>query len=335
MNKIDDKNRALLERYSITVYDSYRFRGATFATTPYGLLKLRAYDGTEGRQRFEAALKNHISENGFKNIDVSIMTTENTFLCQNQYGENFVLCCWFDGDEPSIQDSSQLYLLAENLAKLHKSMRGFDNSEFDVSRYIQTPLPEILDRRSKEMYRVRNYIKGKRQRNPFESLYMLCCKDFFDEAEDARELLRSFDYTAFLSTAIANRELYHGSYTHHSVLFGGSSAFTFNFDKAEYGLHINDLYTLVRKAMEKNNWDKELGFNLINKYNSVSPLTSDGMKTLYVMLRYPEKFWKITNYYINSKKSWIPGRNLQKLNDIIDQRVNREEFLRALHESSF
>ena len=45
------------------------------------------------------------------------------------------------------------------------------------------------------------------------------------------------------------------------------------------------------------------------------------------LLSYPEKFWKIINQYINTNKSWIPDKNVDKLRKVIEQNERRRELI--------
>ena len=82
--------------------------------------------------------------------------------------------------------------------------------------------------------------------------------------------------------------------------------------------------------MEKNDWNNELGLHILDEYKKYHTLEKDDLRLLYVLLLYPEKFWKITNYYYNSKKSWIPQKNVQKLQILGDQMENKRLFLNNL-----
>lgn len=105
---------------------------------------------------------------------------------------------------------------------------------------------------------------------------------------------------------------------------------TTNFDKAYVGIQLTDLYHYLRKVMEKNDWDLDFGSMILDTYSSIVPINKDELKLLYVLLLYPEKFWKITNYYYNSKKSWVPQRNIQKLIGIKEQAERKNKFLECL-----
>jgi hypothetical protein len=46
-----------------------------------------------------------------------------------------------------------------------------------------------------------------------------------------------------------------------------------------------------------------------------------------ICISYPEKFWKVANTYARSKKSWIPAKNLEKLELVIKQTEEKRIFL--------
>jgi Ser/Thr protein kinase RdoA (MazF antagonist) len=122
----------------------------------------------------------------------------------------------------------------------------------------------------------------------------------------------------------------HGSYTYHNLLFYGSRTITTNFDKAEVGIQIRDLYDFLRKVMEKNGWEGEIGLDVLSAYGKERSLEKEEKILLYAMLLYPEKYWKLVNFYYNSRKSWISSRNLEKLIRIRAQEENRADFLKEL-----
>ena len=163
-----------------------------------------------------------------------------------------------------------------------------------------------------------------------------------------------------MEEAIRHRNVCHGNFTYHNIIMlkskadaitrtyippgwinkqpltatelGGGSGMiaTTNFEKSYIGLQIFDLYQFVRKVMEKNDWDILYGSNMIEAYDRVKPISKEELKVLYLLLLYPEKFWKITNFYYNGKKSWVSGRNTQKLNIIGEQNSKKEMFLDRL-----
>ena len=82
--------------------------------------------------------------------------------------------------------------------------------------------------------------------------------------------------------------------------------------------------------MEKNSWHPELGRCLIRTYDKERPMEDSEKTVLYAMLLYPEKYWKLVNFYYNSRKSWMSSKNLEKLIKIRGQEEQRNRFLKEV-----
>ena len=93
---------------------------------------------------------------------------------------------------------------------------------------------------------------------------------------------------------------------------------------------MRDLYLLLRKLLEKCEWDTEWGRVLLAAYESVRPLKPYERQDLFYRLSYPEKLWKIVNFYYNSGKAWIPEKNQEKLDRLLEQEAARKKFLKML-----
>ena len=78
--------------------------------------------------------------------------------------------------------------------------------------------------------------------------------------------------------------------------------------------------------LEKNNWNTGLGMDLICAYDRVRRLTAVELNYLYLYMAYPEKFWKLSNYYYTHNKAWISEKNTEKLQALIRQQEKWEAF---------
>ena len=50
---------------------------------------------------------------------------------------------------------------------------------------------------------------------------------------------------------------------------------------------------------------------------------------------YPEKFWKIANYYFNAKKSFVPEKSMEKLEKLLEQESQKTLFINGVMRSLF
>ena len=82
--------------------------------------------------------------------------------------------------------------------------------------------------------------------------------------------------------------------------------------------------------MEKNNWNEGYLDTALSSYENVRPFSKEEKKTLYIALSYPKKFWKVTNFYYNRKKTWFSSKNIEKLQVLQQQKNQRRAVLKRL-----
>lgn len=44
---------------------------------------------------------------------------------------------------------------------------------------------------------------------------------------------------------------------------------------------------------------------MLNKYQEVKALSKEELENLSIRFAYPEKYWKLANYYYTHNKAWI------------------------------
>lgn len=299
--------------------------------------------GSARRLEFEDALKNQVKEHGYTKIDGYVRNRENNLISTNSVGESFCMRDWFELEEGSLKREEHILYAARNLALLHLAMTDIrmpDNSAV----FVEEDLTECFEKRTKELKRVGTYLVKRKNKTPFEVKYLNCCGIFYEEAKKAQESLERIAVREFCEESILYGKVLHGSYTYHNVLMprhleraclmtaeaDREGIATVNFEKAVFGMQIYDLYQYLRKVMEKNNWYWELGGRVLSAYEEIRALSLQEKRILHTLLLYPEKFWKITNYYYNSRKSLIPQKNTEKLDVLLQQQKEKQEFLQRL-----
>ena len=357
---MEDRSQEALKRYRLKIYNIYRARGAFLLETDCGLKLYKCFEGSRNRALFENKVKEHLSLHGYQNTDLFVKTNDEDIIAEDSAGCQYIMKNWFWGEECNLKELAQIEAASANLARLHCILRNVEFSMDQLEHNISPDLMEIFEKRNRELKRVKAYIREKKQKNEFELLYLNYYETFYEQGLQASERLSDSSYSKLLSDAINQRRVCHGNYTYHNIIMlknkaeamtknyvppgwinkqpvtateisaGSGMIATTNFEKSYIGLQISDLYQFVRKVMEKNDWDIMYGSNIIEAYDRVKPITKEELRILYVLLLYPEKFWKITNFYYNGKKSWISGRNTQKLNLIGEQNYKKEIFLQKL-----
>ena len=83
---------------------------------------------------------------------------------------------------------------------------------------------------------------------------------------------------------------------------------------------MGDLYRFMRKILEKYNWNPGLAGDMLRTYSSVKTVSAEEKENLRIRFSYPDKFWKLSNYYYTHNKAWVSEKNTEKLQNLIRQK---------------
>lgn len=337
---MEDRSGEVISQYDIKVCRSYRARGGTILETNRGLKFFGSCPASERRLEFEDSLKRQMGEHGYQNTDCFVRNCEQKLVSCNSIGERYCIRNWFSLEECSLRQEASILAAARNLALLHLAMSGIKTSEKE--NYLAEDVQKAFEKHNRELKHVKSFLVKRKNKSPFEVKYLNCCGAFYEEAVEAAKELEELDWRALFVENVERGNVLHGNYTYHNILMGGNGArqtgerrdaeqiATVNFDKSVFGIQVYDLYQYVRKVMEKNNWQYNIGAKILDAYEEVRALSQRERRLLAVLLAYPEKFWKITNYYYNSRKSLIPQKNMEKLEMLQMQQKPKKEFLQKL-----
>ena len=325
---MNDRAVELLEQYEIEVLRTRKGRGAIICDTSQGCLILKEYTGTVERIELQDRLLREIAAGGLIQAEQIIPNREGALTVKDTDGISYVLKTWVDGREFNLYDKSECLEAVRLLARLHGCMKlpaGMPGIPTAFS-----PRKEY-EKHNRELKRVRRYLQQRGQKTWFE-ISLLHTFDYF--LEQAVEI--SGEWAAYCDSCNNRQEeserqetisFCHGDYQYHNIIRGSDGWFLINFEKCLPDNPIRDLYLLLRKLLEKSNWSVALGNSLLEAYETVRPINAMSRIDLYYRLAYPEKFWKIANFYYNSGKAWIPGRNQEKLEKLISQEKEKQHFL--------
>lgn len=323
---VNDRHVSLLENYDMEVLRTWKGRGALLCETDRGILILKEYGGHKDKCLFQDAVLRMIQNRGFCNIETIIKNKEGELLTTDADGSFYVLKTYFEGRECNVRDKSECGLAMETLARLHKAGTVEDSMPPSGKMYT---VHEEFEKHNKELRRVRKFLKEKSQKTDFEIYLMQCYEYFFQLAVRTAEAFNAY------SSSLKNQQpsvVCHGDYQYHNLLLAEDTLNIINFEKCAPDSPVRDIYLFMRKLLEKSDWSAAVGFDLLEAYEKENRLEKEDYIQLYYRLTYPEKFWKIVNFYYNSGKAWIPGKNLEKLVKVHQQEKEKIEFLRNFKE---
>lgn len=342
---MNDKAVALLEQYDMEVLRTRKGRGAYLCETKQGILIFKEYEGTEARLLQQDALLRHIHDCQTVHVDRILPTRTGELLVKDKDGVRYILKTYYEGRECNIYDKEECLTAMRLLAQLHNCMKNVpllpvmlgdvtagkalqsgenQTQAAAVIRTKNTTLQEY-EKHNQELIRVRNFLRKRKQKQPFERRLYNVMDSYIAQANritaNWRRYVQDLDLTEPTDT------YYHGNYQYHNIIYYEKDWYITNFEKCQQGSQVKDVYLLLRKLLEKSDWQPELGRELLKAYKEIRPLSVYEELDLYYQLAYPEKFWKIVNFYYNSPKVWIPERNMEKLETLLEQEQSRQSFL--------
>lgn len=315
---MNDRSVSLLDNYDIEVLRTWKGRGAILCETGQGILILKEYAGHKEKAVFQDALLTHVKEQGFQNVESIVKNKEQELITQDQDGTSYILKTYFEGRECNVRDMEECKWAVQTLARLHEA--SWITGQM-AGASLPHPAHMEFEKHNRELRKVRKFLKGRGQKTDFEICLMKNFDYFFDLALQMTEEMR------FYQREEEAHFVCHGDYQYHNIIVTGAEMNLINFEKCLFDSPIRDLYLFMRKLLEKSGWTENTGFELVNSYHKVRPMEKEEYRQLYYRLAYPEKFWKIVNFYYNSGKAWIPGKNLEKLNKVIEQEKDKQIFL--------
>ena len=287
-----DYGLGTLAQYELTADRSARTRGALLCYTAQGLLILREFHGSEKKLEKQQELLMRLQENGI-NTDYFLRNNQESLVSKDKTEQRFTLQHWYEGKECDTKTREDILKSVRTLARLHILMKMEP-----VEEYRERSLREEYLRHNQELRKIRKFIRNKGASNVFEKNYLASVEQFLERAQYAVKLLDG-DH---LGTAVTN--------------FGHWS----------FDIQVADLYRFMRKILEKYNWNLELAGEMLREYHKIRPISAEEWKNLRVRFTYPEKYWKLANYYYSHKKVWISEKNVEKLQNLIRQREIWENF---------
>lgn len=318
-----DQALSTLEQYDLEVRGVRKGRGSWIVNCREGDFVLKEYKGSEEKVQLQKALTDKIMKETGVLVQEIIPDKEGNLLTKDPEERTYTMQTFMEGRECNVKESRECEAVVQTMARMHKGMFLAECDE--IAGIAPYSLKKEFSKRNTELRRIRRYLKEKRQKNEFERFLNKSLPVFFEKALEVEE---SWEYYEKICNAKGEGLPFcHGDYQHHNVWMDYNEIMILQFEKYLPDLPCRDLYLFLRKLLEKNNWDSTIGKDMLRIYEKERPIPYIEQISMIYRFAYPEKFWKIANYYFNSKKSFIPEKSMEKLEKLLEQEAAKEAFI--------
>jgi CotS family spore coat protein len=324
---VNDKAVNVLEQYDMTVSRTFKGRGTIICDTDQGMRVLKEYRGRTEKLELLYQLQGKLKDS--LRTDMLIRTKEGALFVKDIDNSVYILEEQVDGKECSYKNEEDIVKACGAMAKLHLKFMTPQSEKICLMPVFF--YADEMERHTVECKRVRNYLRKLHNKTEFERALLKEYDYFLEKAVDVTRRAREESQAEYEAYVNSNGLYCHGDYQYHNVIFGkgNGGAYTgiVNLEHFAHDAGARDFYLLFRKISEKCDWSLDMAQSMLDAYQNRRVFPPIEWRSLCLRLAYPEKFWKIINFYYNSRKSWMPNRNYDKLESLIHQEKNREKLL--------
>ena len=324
---MNDKAVNVLEQYDMTVSRTFKGRGTIICDTDQGMRVLKEYRGRTEKLELLFQLQGKLKDS--LRTDTLIRTKEGALFVKDLDNSVYILEEQVEGKECSYKNEEDIVKACGAMAKLHLKFMTPQSEKICLMPVFF--YADEMERHTVECKRVRNYLRKLHNKTEFERALLKEYDYFLEKAVDVTRRAREESQAEYEAYVNSNGLYCHGDYQYHNVIFGkgNGGAYTgiVNLEHFAHDAGARDFYLLFRKISEKCDWSLDMAQSMLDAYQNRRVFPPIEWRSLCLRLAYPEKFWKIINFYYNSRKSWMPNRNYDKLESLIHQEKNREKLL--------
>ena len=324
---MNDKAVNVLEQYDMTVNRTFKGRGTIICDTDQGMRVLKEYRGRTEKLELLFQLQGKLKDS--LRTDTLIRTKEGALFVKDIDNSVYILEEQVEGKECSYKNEEDIVKACGAMAKLHLKFMTPQSEKICMMPVFF--YADEMERHTIECKRVRNYLRKLHNKTEFERALLKEYDYFLEKAVAVTRRAREESQAEYEAYVNSNGLYCHGDYQYHNVIFGKGSGGAYtgivNLEHFAHDAGARDFYLLFRKISEKCDWSLDMAQSMLDAYQNRRVFPPIEWRSLCLRLEYPEKFWKIINFYYNSRKSWMPNRNYEKLESLIRQEKNREKLL--------
>lgn len=322
MNSIE--TRQILQQYGLNGQNTL-VRDIVRVDTDKGIKLIKKINFSDERVLFIHEFKEYLNIKGFKYTDrYSLALDGKPYVSVN--GEAFVVTDWIDGRECDFNKAIDIKLATENLAVLHKYSLGFIPAENIKPRSELGNLPEILIKRVKELSKFKKV--AQKSSSKVDYLFIKNIDYFIERGLSSLKIINSPVYFGLVEKSEKQKQVCHHDYSYHNVAFNKeNNLYILNFDNCCYDISVYDIASFLRKVLGESEWSAEVAWNVINWYDAKNRLDIEQLIAITALLEFPQKFWRISNKYFNSRRSRLEIGYNNKLIQVIEEKDSFNNFL--------
>lgn len=318
-------SRELISQYDVNVKKYQYLRSSYFLDTNKGKFTLRKVDLTKEQIGFSYEVDTHLNQYQFDRLN-SIYGTKKKTPYALLGDETYVMQTYKPCEETDFKDYNDLKQIILVLARFHKEAAHIESQIRSPEEVKMKNIYEYYLKRQSENNKLKKNMVTLKQKSNFEFMFLEEC-DAYRRLEEMA--LKNIDYDLacrLIQNVRDNKQVAHKDFTYHTVNKTLDNEYIISqLDVCNYDIQILDLAQILSKIMQKNDWDKQILYNLIQEYDKKRVISQDEMRLLKFLMTYPDKYNSICLKYMSSKRRWNYSMFEQKWLNMLSYRDKQIE----------
>lgn len=314
-------------QYDIDIQDITPVKNVIRITTDRGDKCLKRIKYGKGHFLFILSAMRHLQDGGFDGIIPFIPTKSGEMYIELEDGFGF-LTDWIKSRECSYSNPIELRKASTTLACIHKASENFIPLKGAEPRMEWGKWPENFSKRIKELGLFKGIIESKDALTDFDKLYLENLDYYYNQGIRALDHLKGTKYNELSLRERERNSFCHHDYAHHNVLICEDfKIYVIDFDYCICDTRLHDLASLIIRNMRHGNWNMEKAQYIIDCYMEAGEVDKDEISVINAFMEFPQDFWQVGLQYYVEKQKWEEENFNRRLNNVIKDRADRQEFL--------
>ena len=221
----------IAEQYEMEVKSISKGRDCFLCETDLGMRALKEYRGSVERAEFLAGMLDFLKGQNIVAEQI-FYTKEGEIFARDEEEQNYLLLSVFRGAECDTKSREDMVYAVRLLAGLHNATEQYPDEVPEFVKMNPNALLLLYEKHNRELRQVRNYIRGRKQKNEFEEMFMRQFAGFFEKAQAVTEQLQNMEICEELTGFC------HGDYNQHNVVFSREGVAVVNFLNFSYQIRV-------------------------------------------------------------------------------------------------
>ena len=306
----------VLQGFGIVAKKIRKEKSSFVLTTESGSLTVKKSLDSCAKVTFAHDIKEYLAANGFINTD-----RFRTALSGKPYVE-------YEGDiyvctkaqalrETSFSDAKDVRRAVESIARMHRLSRGV----VAAGKFRRENVLAQLRKDVADISGIKRKLGQSGSLSDFDVIFLKNYDFYIFQMRQTLAELESTRFEAYIQESLRQPQVIHNRLKEETLLVEGDQLHIVNFGAAEIGYSMFDLVSVISRYIRENPRGSQLSvYELLEAYDSQSPLRIEDIRITRALLHFPFRFVKLLRAYYSKKRTWTPSAIFSKMQGIIADR---------------